>query len=113
LANSTVYWWAPVGSSGCANIGYFGNGFSYLSDPLSRNNGVAMAAWGTVQTNGSGVVSGTVTVIGNATGCTSPPTITVYSDQALARQYLAVMGQEILVIHLTSGAASISGCPSA
>ncbi len=87
--STVLYWFAPVGSSGCASIGSYGNAQAFNSG----DNGTHMAAMGVVQTNSSGGVAGTVTVLSNATGCTSPPVITVKADKQLIRDYFYVIGQ--------------------
>src|ERR1019366_2251685 len=101
LINSNVYWYAYGGS--CTTQGHYGN---FESSNLG-NNGIAYAAMGVVQTSGSGVVAGTVTTLANATGCSTAPTISVYSDQTVARNYLTMAAGMNLSVQITGTVATV------
>jgi hypothetical protein len=103
LPNSIVYWYAFVSSSGCATQGHYG---SYESS-VAGNNGTPFAAMGVAQTNGSGVVAGTVTTLVNGTTCTTAPTIIVYSDQQMMRNYLDMARKMMIDIQFTGAVAPV------
>jgi len=105
LATSTNYWYAYVGSSGCPSMGSYG---SYISSGAG-NNGTAIAAMGTVQTNSSGVVAGTITTLVNTPGCTSAPNLVILSDQTITRNYFAVAAAQMTNIHITGSVPPIGG----
>jgi len=105
LANSTVYWYAFVGSSGCATQGHYGN----YESSNAGNNGTPFAAMGVAQTNSSGVVAGTVTTLVNGVTCTTPPPITVYSDQQMMRNYLDMARKMMVSIQFTGATAPVGG----
>jgi hypothetical protein len=103
-ASGNVYWYMYGG--GCATQGHYGN---FESTGISGNNGIAYVAMGVAQTNSSGQVSGNVTPLTNATGCSTAPTIAVYSDQNSARSYLTMAGSMMINIAYTGVRAAVGG----
>lgn len=107
VANSTIYWYALVGSSACTTIGNYGSvpngGGGWV------NTGPAIAAMGTVTTDGSGTASGAVHVMANALNCTSPPTIIFKNDHDLFHDYHYLANQEVIATLATGTQAPVGG----